>query len=87
MISIFAQLLPVADVATRLPRPSDGDLDYGWKLLVGTTVTFGFASVAVGLRIVARLRYARMGWDGSLMLFALVFSLHIATRKDCLHRL
>lgn len=74
-------------MATRLPRPSDGDVDHGWKLLVGTTVTFCFAGIAVGLRIVARLRHARMGWDDHLMLFALVFSLYIATRKDRLRRL
>lgn len=48
------------------------DVDIGYKLLVGTTVTFVSACVVVMLRAVARILYASLGWDDYMMLFAVV---------------
>lgn len=48
------------------------DVDIGYKLLVGTTVTFVSACVVVVLRAVARILYASLGWDDYMMLFAVV---------------
>ena len=56
------------------PRPPGGDVDIGYKLEIGTTVTFIAASIVVGLRLVARTLYARLGWDDYAMLFATVCS-------------
>jgi hypothetical protein len=58
-----------------LPRPPGGDIKNGWQLEVGATVTFVCAFIVVGLRTVARVKYARLGWDDYLMLFALVCQL------------
>ena len=55
-----------------LSRPRDGDIQHGWRLEVAATVTFLCAFLAVGLRIFARVRYARLGWDDHIMVFALV---------------
>lgn len=59
-------------MAAALPRPLSGDIDDGWRLEVGSTVTFLFACIIVALRTLARGRYARLGWDDYLMVFALV---------------
>lgn len=60
-------------MATALSRPPPGgDVNYGWQLEVGATVTFILASVAVGLRAFARSRYTHLAWDDYLMLLALV---------------
>lgn len=59
-------------MATALPQPLSGDVDDGWRLEVGSTVTFLCACIIVSFRTLARARYARMGWDDFLMLFALV---------------
>ena len=59
-------------MATTLPRPLSGDVDDGWQLEVGSTVTFICACITVGFRTLARAKYARLGWDDYLMLFALV---------------
>jgi hypothetical protein len=48
------------------------DVSIGYRLEVGTTVTFVCAVVVVSLRMVARSIYAKMSWDDYLMLFALV---------------
>lgn len=56
----------------RIPRPSEGDVNIGYKLEVGTTVTFIAAAIVVGLRFIARLLYARLGWDDYIMTFATV---------------
>ncbi|GAB1208498.1 hypothetical protein APSETT445_007249 [Aspergillus pseudonomiae] len=61
------------------PRPPD--VNIGYRLLVGTTVTFVCAFIVVSLRGVARSVYARMSWDDYLMIFALVQAL-IATVFD-----
>lgn len=55
-----------------LPGPSEGDVDIGYKLEIGTTVTFIAAAIVVGLRFVARMLYARLGWDDYMMMFATV---------------
>ena len=55
------------------PRPPpDGDVNIAWQLEVGALVTFVAAAAAVTLRTWARAKYARLGWDDWLMLFALV---------------
>lgn len=48
------------------------DIDDGWQLEVGTTVTFLCAFIVVTIRTFARFKYARIGWDDWIMLFALV---------------
>ncbi|QRD85572.1 1-aminocyclopropane-1-carboxylate synthase [Aspergillus flavus] len=63
------------------PRPPD--VSIGYRLLVGTTVTFVCAFIVVSLRGVARSLYARMSWDDYLTIFALVQAL-IATIFDCI---
>ncbi len=55
-----------------IPRPSEGDVDIGYKLEIGTTVTFIAAAIVVGLRFIARTLYARLGWDDYVMMFATV---------------
>lgn len=57
-----------------MPRPPEGDVDVSYKLEVGTTVTFIAAALVVGLRFMARIRYARLGWDDYVMMFATVYS-------------
>jgi hypothetical protein len=52
--------------------PPGGDVNIGYKLEVGTTVTFLCALVVVVLRTVTRIVYANLGWDDYLMLFASV---------------
>ena len=52
--------------------PPGGNIDIGWKLEVGTTVTFLSAAIAVTLRCFTRLKYSQRGWDDYLMMFALV---------------
>ncbi|OJZ86453.1 hypothetical protein ASPFODRAFT_206891 [Aspergillus luchuensis CBS 106.47] len=59
------------------------DVDIGYKLLVGTTVTFVSACVVVVLRAVARIIYANLGWDDYMMLFAVAQAL-VATICDFL---
>ena len=55
-----------------IPRPPEGDVDIGYKLETGTTVTFIAAAIVVGLRFIARMLYARLGWDDYVMMFATV---------------
>ena len=55
-----------------LPRPTGGDVDIGYKLEIGATVTFIAAFIIVGLRFIARMFYARLGWDDYIMMFATV---------------
>ena len=55
------------------PRPPPGgDVDISYKLLTGTTITFIAAAIVVGLRFMARILYARLGWDDYAMMFATV---------------
>ncbi|KAI0188959.1 hypothetical protein EV127DRAFT_114645 [Xylaria flabelliformis] len=61
--------------------PSDGDIDIGWKLEVGTTVTFLSAAIVVALRCFTRWKYSQKGWDDYLMVFAL-FQALVATIVD-----
>ena len=68
-------------MATALPRPLSGNIDDGWRLEVGSTVTFLCASIIVGFRTLARAKYARLSWDDYLMLFALV-----SQPAHCAHR-
>ncbi|ATZ58866.1 hypothetical protein BCIN_17g00030 [Botrytis cinerea B05.10] len=60
---------------------SNGDINIGWKLEVGTTVTFLSAAIVVALRCFTRLKYSERGWDDYLMVFALLQAL-IATVID-----
>lgn len=53
-------------------RPAGGDVDIGYKLEIGATITFIAAAIVVGLRFVARQFYARLGWDDYIMIFATV---------------
>lgn len=55
-----------------MPRPAGGDVDIGYKLEIGATVTFIAAAIVVGLRFMARMLYARLGWDDYVMIFATV---------------
>lgn len=55
-----------------ISRPAGGDVDIGYKLEIAATVTFIAAFVVVGLRFMARMFYARLGWDDYLMIFATV---------------
>ncbi|KAJ5986614.1 hypothetical protein N7451_010979 [Penicillium sp. IBT 35674x] len=57
------------------------DVSIGYRLEVGTTVTFVCAVIVVSLRMVARSIYAKMSWDDLLMLLALVLAL-VATVFD-----
>ncbi|TAQ84269.1 hypothetical protein B7494_g7401 [Chlorociboria aeruginascens] len=57
------------------------NVDIGWKLEVGTTVTFLCAVIVIGLRSLARWKYSQRGWDDYLMVFALLQAL-IATIMD-----
>ncbi|THC92023.1 hypothetical protein EYZ11_008522 [Aspergillus tanneri] len=57
------------------------DMNIGWKLEVGTTVTFISAFIVVMLRTLARTLYATLGWDDYLMLFA-VAQAFVATICD-----
>lgn len=50
-----------------IPRPSEGDVYIGYKLETDTTVTFIAATIVVGLRFIARMFYARLGWDDYVM--------------------
>ncbi|PYH40407.1 pyridoxal phosphate-dependent aminotransferase [Aspergillus saccharolyticus JOP 1030-1] len=59
------------------------DVSIGYRLEVGTTVTFICACIVVSLRGVARSIYAKLSWDDYLMLFAVVQAL-IATVFDYL---
>lgn len=59
---------------------SNGDINIGWKLEVGTTVTFLSAAIVVALRCFTRLKYSERGWDDYLMVFALVNFLHLDIR-------
>ena len=52
--------------------PPGGNINIGWQLEVGTTVTFLCACIAVTARTFARYRYSRIAWDDGLMVFALV---------------
>ncbi|KAJ8065136.1 hypothetical protein OCU04_005849 [Sclerotinia nivalis] len=61
--------------------PPGGDVNIGWKLEVGTTVTFLCAAIAVSLRCFARWKYSQRGWDDYLMVFALLQAL-VATIID-----
>lgn len=71
----FDSLAPSSMEQMAGPRPPD--VSIGYRLLVGTTVTFVCAFIVVSLRGVARSLYARMSWDDYLTIFALVsHSLH-----------
>ncbi|KAJ5578056.1 uncharacterized protein N7459_007020 [Penicillium hispanicum] len=59
------------------------DVDIGYKLEVGTTVTFVCAFIVVMLRCLARVIYAKLGWDDYCMLFAVLQAL-VATIGDFL---
>ncbi|KAI2464342.1 hypothetical protein F4781DRAFT_74041 [Annulohypoxylon bovei var. microspora] len=61
--------------------PPGGNVDIGWKLEVGTTVTFLSAAIVVALRCFARWKYSQRGWDDYLMVFALLQAL-VATIVD-----
>jgi hypothetical protein len=52
--------------------PFGGDVDIGWKLEVGATVTFVSATIVVTLRCLTRWNYSKTGWDDYIMVFALV---------------
>ncbi|KAI1275242.1 hypothetical protein F5Y07DRAFT_370986 [Xylaria sp. FL0933] len=66
--------------AKPLPPPG-GDIDIGWKLEVGTTVTFVAAAIVVALRCFTRWKYSQRGWDDYLMVLALIQAL-VATIVD-----
>ncbi|TRX88282.1 hypothetical protein FHL15_010849 [Xylaria flabelliformis] len=68
-------------MSARPQPPSDGDIDIGWKLEVGTTVTFLSAAIVVALRCFTRWKYSQKGWDDYLMVFAL-FQAFVATVVD-----
>lgn len=55
-----------------MPKPAGRDVDIGYKLEIGATVTFIAAAIVVGLRFMARMLYARLGWDDYFMIFATV---------------
>ena len=57
--------------AALLP-PSEGDQSIGYKLEAVALTTFCLAAIAVGLRVYARAKYARFGWDDFLMVLAAV---------------
>ncbi|KAH8164041.1 hypothetical protein CIB48_g4207 [Xylaria polymorpha] len=61
--------------------PPGGDIDIGWKLEVGTTVTFLAAAIVVALRCFTRWKYSQRGWDDYLMVLALLQAL-VATIVD-----
>ncbi|OTB04430.1 hypothetical protein M426DRAFT_261950 [Hypoxylon sp. CI-4A] len=61
--------------------PPGGDVSIGWKLEVGTTVTFLSATIVVALRCFTRWKYSKRGWDDYLMVFAL-FQALVATIVD-----
>ncbi|RYC64418.1 hypothetical protein CHU98_g1799 [Xylaria longipes] len=61
--------------------PPGGDIDIGWKLEVGTTVTFLSATIVVALRCFTRWKYSQRGWDDYLMVVALLQAL-VATIVD-----
>ncbi|KAI1762789.1 hypothetical protein GGR53DRAFT_500025 [Hypoxylon sp. FL1150] len=61
--------------------PLGGDIDIGWKLEVGTTVTFLSATIVVALRCFTRWKYSQRGWDDYLMVFGLLQAL-VATIID-----
>ncbi|TGO44080.1 hypothetical protein BCON_0613g00010 [Botryotinia convoluta] len=54
-----------------------GDVNNGWKLEVGATVTFVSAAIVVALRCFTRVKYSERGWDDYLMVFALENFLHL----------
>lgn len=68
-------------MASKPQPPAGGDVDIGWKLEVGTTVTFLCATIVVALRCLTRWKYSKRGWDDYLMVFALVLAL-LATIID-----
>ncbi|KAI5925269.1 hypothetical protein F4810DRAFT_708655 [Camillea tinctor] len=68
-------------MAANIRPPSGGDIDIGWKLEVGTTVTFLSATIVVALRCFTRWKYSQKGWDDYLMVFALLQAL-VATIID-----
>ncbi|MCJ1265819.1 hypothetical protein MMC22_005700 [Lobaria immixta] len=53
----------------------DGDKSIGYRLEAESISTFLAASLAVALRLYSRARYAKLGWDDGIMLFALVLAL------------
>ena len=53
------------------PSP-DGDKSIGYRLEAESITTFLAAAIAVALRIYSRAKYAKLGWDDGIMLFALV---------------
>ena len=63
---------PVIGSPPRIPKPPGGDANIGSRLEIAATVTFVFAAIVVGLRFQARIKYARLGWDDYLMVFAAV---------------
>ncbi|KAI0546115.1 hypothetical protein F4679DRAFT_558528 [Xylaria curta] len=68
-------------MAAKPQPPPGGDIDIGWKLEVGTTVTFLSAAIVVALRCFTRWKYSQRGWDDYLMVFALIQAL-VATIVD-----
>lgn len=50
----------------------DGDKSIGYRLEAESISTFLAASLAVALRLYSRAKYAKLGWDDGIMLFALV---------------
>jgi hypothetical protein len=96
-VNIFhfqGHFLPPLSPALKMPAkpqpPPGGDIDIGWKLEVGTTVTFLAAAVVVALRFFTRWKYSKKGWDDYLMVLALVIfpaqALRLSLAK-CLHLL
>ena len=58
---------------TSTPQPSpDGDRSIGYQLEVGALTTFLLATIAVTLRVFARGKHAKLGWDDAFMIIALV---------------
>jgi len=63
LFGIYLSVLTAASLRQNVEdesRPPGGDVDIGYKLETGTTVTFIAAAIVVGLRFMARMLYARL---------------------------
>lgn len=59
-------------MTSSLRPPLDGDYSIGYRLGAVALSTFLAATIVVTLRLYARFKYAKIGWDDGLMLLALV---------------
>lgn len=54
-------------------QPVEGDVNISYRLEAAMITTFIAAAIVVGLRFIARILYARLGWDDYLMMLATVY--------------